>query len=42
MKDITLKDITKRDIDTVEEAMIDSDIFVGLSTGDIVTAKMLK
>ena len=34
--------ITKRDIDTLEEAMIDSDIFVGLSTGDIVTAKMLK
>ena len=34
--------ITKRDIDTLEEAMIDSDIFVGLSTGDIVTAEMLK
>ena len=34
--------ITKRDIDTLEEAMIDSDIFVGLSTGDIVTTKMLK
>ena len=34
--------ITKRDIDTLEEAMIDSDIFVGLSTGDIVSAKMLK
>ena len=34
--------ITNRDIDTLEEAMIDSDIFVGLSTGDIVTAEMLK
>ncbi|MAZ23289.1 MAG: NADP-dependent malic enzyme [Euryarchaeota archaeon] len=34
--------VTKRNIDTLEEAMIDSDIFVGLSTGDILTPKMLK
>ena len=34
--------ITKRNVDTLEEAMIDSDIFVGLSTGDILTPKMLK
>tara|TARA_B100001250_G_scaffold149909_1_gene128483 strand:+ start:232 stop:2514 length:2283 start_codon:yes stop_codon:yes gene_type:complete len=34
--------ITKRNVDTLEEAMIDSDVFVGLSTGDILTPKMLK
>ncbi|MFL2628815.1 MAG: NADP-dependent malic enzyme [Candidatus Marisimplicoccus sp.] len=34
--------ITKRNLDTLEEAMIDSDVFVGLSTGDILTPKMLK
>ncbi len=34
--------ITKRNINTLEEAMIDSDVFIGLSTGDIVTSKMLK
>ncbi len=34
--------ITKKNINTLEEAMIDSDVFVGLSTGDIVTTKMLK
>ena len=33
---------TKRSINTLEEAMIDADVFIGLSTGDIVTAKMLK
>jgi len=34
--------ITKRSVNTLEEAMIDADVFIGLSTGDIVTAKMLK
>ena len=34
--------VTKRTVNTLEEAMIDSDVFVGLSTGDIVTPKMLK
>ena len=34
--------VTKRNINTLEEAMIDSDVFIGLSTGDIVTSKMLK
>ena len=34
--------ITKRNINTLEEAMIDSDVFIGLSTGDILTSKMLK
>ena len=34
--------ITKRNVNTLEEAMIDSDVFIGLSTGDIVTTKMLK
>jgi len=34
--------VTKRSLNTLAEAMIDADIFIGLSTGDIVTAKMLK
>ena len=34
--------VTKRNINTLEDAMIDSDVFIGLSTGDIVTSKMLK
>ena len=34
--------VTKRNINTLEEAMIDSDVFIGLSTGDILTSKMLK
>ncbi|HJO70710.1 MAG TPA: NADP-dependent malic enzyme [Flavobacteriaceae bacterium] len=34
--------VTKRNINTLKEAMIDSDVFIGLSTGDIVTSKMLK
>ena len=34
--------VTKRNINTLEEAMIDSDVFIGLSRGDIVTSKMLK
>ncbi len=33
---------TKRDIYTLEEAMIDSDVFIGLSVGNVVTPKMLK
>ncbi len=33
---------TSRDIDTLEEAMVDSDVFIGLSTSDIVSPKMLK
>jgi malate dehydrogenase (oxaloacetate-decarboxylating)(NADP+) len=31
-----------RRIDTLEEAMVDADVFVGLSIADIVTPKMLK
>jgi len=31
-----------RKIDTLEEAMVDADVFVGLSIADIVTPKMLK
>ena len=34
--------VTKRSLNTLAEAMIDADVFIGLSTGDIVTAKMLK
>ena len=34
--------VTKRNINTLEDAMIDSDVFIGLSTGDILTSKMLK
>ncbi len=34
--------VTKRNLETLDEAMIDADVFVGLSTGDIVTPKMLK
>ncbi len=33
---------TDRKIDTLEEAMEDSDVFIGLSIADIVTPKMLK
>ncbi len=33
---------TKRKIDTLEQAMKDADVFVGLSIADIVTPKMLK
>ena len=34
--------VTKRNINTLVDAMIDSDVFIGLSTGDILTSKMLK
>ena len=33
---------TDRKIDTLDEAMIDADVFIGLSTSDIVTPAMLK
>ena len=33
---------TKRNLHTLEDAMVDADIFVGLSKGGIVSAKMLK
>ncbi len=33
---------TKRNLNTLEEAMVDADIFVGLSKGGIVSTKMLK
>jgi len=33
---------TDRDIYTLEEAMVDSDVFIGLSVGGVVTPKMLK
>jgi malate dehydrogenase (oxaloacetate-decarboxylating)(NADP+) len=33
---------TDRDIETLEEAMVDADVFIGLSMADIVTPKMLK
>lgn len=33
---------TARKIDTLEEAMIDADVFIGLSIADIVSAEMLK
>ncbi len=33
---------TDRDVNTLEEAMIDSDVFVGLSKGGLVSPKMLK
>ena len=33
---------TDRDLHTLEEAMIDSDVFIGLSIGDVVSPKMLK
>jgi len=33
---------THRKIDTLEEAMIDADVFIGLSMADIVTPEMLK
>ena len=32
---------TKRDIRTLEEAMVGSDVFIGLSIGDVVTPEML-
>jgi len=33
---------TDRKINTLEEAMVDADVFIGLSTSDVVTADMLK
>jgi len=33
---------TDRDLHTLDEAMIDSDVFIGLSIGDVVSPKMLK
>ncbi|NRB84236.1 MAG: NADP-dependent malic enzyme [Winogradskyella sp.] len=33
---------TARKIDTLEEAMVDADVFIGLSMADIVTQEMLK
>ncbi|HIP26845.1 MAG TPA: NADP-dependent malic enzyme, partial [Flavobacteriaceae bacterium] len=33
---------TKRDLYTLEEAMVDSDVFIGLSKGGIVSSEMLK
>ena len=33
---------TDRDLNTLEEAMVDSDVFIGLSKSDIVSPKMLK
>ena len=33
---------TARKIDTLDEAMVDADVFIGLSTADIVTPQMLK
>mgnify|MGYP001315215359 FL=1 len=33
---------SSRDIDTLEQAMVDSDVFVGLSMANIVSEKMLK
>tara|TARA_B100000780_G_scaffold274178_1_gene238812 strand:+ start:9618 stop:11885 length:2268 start_codon:yes stop_codon:yes gene_type:complete len=33
---------TDRDINTLEEALIDADVFIGLSQGNIVNEKMLK
>lgn len=33
---------TERDLHTIEDAMLDADMFLGLSQGDIVTQKMVK
>ncbi len=33
---------TKKDVHTLEDAMVNADVFIGLSKGNIVTAKMLK
>lgn len=33
---------TTRNINTLEEAMVDSDVFIGLSTSDVLTQDMLK
>ncbi|WP_053992945.1 NADP-dependent malic enzyme [Mangrovimonas sp. TPBH4] len=33
---------THRSIDTLDEAMVDADVFIGLSTADIVSPEMLK
>ncbi|MCK5824708.1 MAG: NADP-dependent malic enzyme [Ichthyobacteriaceae bacterium] len=33
---------TDRDINTLEEAMVDADVFIGLSKGNVVTPEMLK
>ena len=44
-KDLTLEKTqfaTDRDINTLEEAMIKSDVFIGLSLGNIVSPKMIK
>jgi len=32
---------TSRDVNTLEEAMVDADVFIGLSKGDVVTPQML-
>lgn len=34
--------VTQREIETLEEAMVDADMFLGLSVADIVTVEMLK
>lgn len=34
--------VTDRDIDTLAEAMVDADVFLGLSVKDVVTPEMLK
>lgn len=33
---------TARDLHTLQDAMVDADVFVGLSVGNVVTSKMLK
>ena len=34
--------VTSRDIDTLEEALVGADVFLGLSVGNVVTKKMVK
>ncbi len=34
--------VTSRNITTLEEAMVDADVFLGLSTGNLVTKKMIR
>jgi malate dehydrogenase (oxaloacetate-decarboxylating)(NADP+) len=34
--------VTSRNISTLEEAMVDADVFLGLSTGNLVTKKMIR
>ena len=34
--------VTMRDIDTLEQAMVDADVFLGLSVKDVVTPEMLR